>query len=185
VTVEHSDEALVEETCAGSTNAFEEIMRRYERLVYVTGFAYAGNREDALDITQSVFVKVYEKLGSYRGTGTFKAWLLRIAHNESLNWIRDHARHSDHDELAPGNAPEFRASQESDLVEKRKLDLVRKALVQLNPRQQQAIVLRYFEQSSTSEIARVLGCTEGTAKNILFRGLEKLRRQLVPHWRES
>lgn len=185
VMLEDSDRALIEEIRVGSHNAFEEVMRRYERLVYVTSFAYAGSREDALDITQNVFVKVYERIGSFRGTGTFKAWLLRITHNESLNWVRGHSRNGDHDELTQANAPGSEAGQEADLLQRERWHRLRKALLHLNPKQRQAVTLRYFERMSISEIASVLGCTEGTAKNILFRSLRKLRHQLVPHWRES
>ncbi len=183
--MEQSDQALIEDVRTGSTRAFEEIMKRYQRLVYAVCLAYTRTPEDALDMTQDVFVKVYEKLGSFRGTGTFKAWLLRITHNEGLNWVRSCARRGDHRELTPVNSPRVEASQDSDLTQQETLDILRKALLHLNPRQRQAVMLRYFEKTSIGEIASILGCTDGTAKNILFRSLRKLRDHLVPHWRES
>jgi RNA polymerase sigma-70 factor (ECF subfamily) len=185
VIVEQGDHVLIEEVRAGTAGAFEEIMKRYEQLVYVTCYAYAGSREDALDITQNVFIKVYQKVDSFRGSGSFKAWLLRIAHNEGLNWIRDHARHTGHTELTPSNSPEAGASQESDLLRQERWHMVQEALLHLNPRQRQAVVLRYFERTPIREIASILDCTEGTAKNILFRSLRKLHSHLVPHRRET
>jgi RNA polymerase sigma-70 factor (ECF subfamily) len=185
VTVEQGDHVLIEEVRAGSDAAFEVIMKRYERLVYVTCFAYAGSRDDTLDITQNVFVKLYEKVNSFRGSGSFKAWLLRIAHNEGLNWVRSHARRSDYDELTPANSPEVAASQESDLIGRERWKHLREALLHLNPRQRQAVVLRYFDGAPTSEIASILDCTEGTAKNILFRSLRKLHHHLEPYRRET
>ena len=183
--VEQDDHVLIEEVRTGAAGAFEEIMKRYERLVYLTCFPYAGSSDDALDITQNVFVKVYENATSFRGTGSFKAWLLRIAHNEGLNWVRSHARRRDHTELTPANSPEVAASQDSDLIRQESWELLREALLHLNPRQRQAVVLRYFERTPIREIAAILDCTEGTAKSILFRSLRELRRHLVPHWRES
>jgi RNA polymerase sigma-70 factor (ECF subfamily) len=183
--VEQGDLALIEEVRTGSRRAFEEIMKRYQRLVYATCLAYTGTQEDALDMTQDVFVKVYEKLGSFRGTGTFKGWLLRITHNEGLNWVRRHARRGDHRELTPLNTPQVQAAQDSDLMQQETRDVLREALLHLNPRQRQAVMLRYFEKASIGEIASILGCTDGTAKNILFRSLRKLRDHLMPHWRES
>jgi RNA polymerase sigma-70 factor (ECF subfamily) len=185
VIVEQGDQALIEDIRTGSTRAFEEMMKRYERLVYTTCLAYAATPEDALDMTQEVFVKIYEKIGSFRGNGAFKAWLLSVTHNEALNWVRGHARHGDHRELTPANSPHVAASQDSDLIQQERWDLLRKALLHLNPRQRQAVMLRYFEKTSISEIASILGCTDGTAKSILFRSLRKLRNHLVPHGRQS
>jgi RNA polymerase sigma-70 factor (ECF subfamily) len=160
-------------------------MKNYEGLVYRTCFGYTRNRDDALDVTQEVFVKVYEKIASFRGSGSFKGWILRITHNESLNWIRSRARHTEHDELTAANSPEAEARQETDLSRKESRDLIGHALLHLNPRQRKALTLRYFEGMSISEIASLLECTEATTKNILFRSLRKLRDQLVPHWRET
>jgi RNA polymerase sigma-70 factor (ECF subfamily) len=182
--VEQGDQALVDAVRVGSTTAFEEIMKHYQHLVYVTCFTYAGSREDALDLTQDVFVKVYRKMGSFRGTGTFKAWLLRIAHNEALNWVRSNARYQGHDELTPANTPKCEPRQGSDLAGRERWTLLQKALLHLNPKQRQAVMLRYFDGASASEIASILGCSEGTAKNMLFRSLQKLRHHLLPYWRE-
>jgi RNA polymerase sigma-70 factor (ECF subfamily) len=176
---------LIDEVRAGSTRAFEAIMKRYERMVYVTCYAYAGCREDALDIVQDVFVKVFEKADSFRGSGSFRAWLLRIAHNEGLNWVRSHARLRDHRELTAINSPEVPPSQEADLLKQERWEVLREALLDLNPRQRQAVVLRYFEGTPTREIASILDCTEGTAKSILFRSLRKLHRRLAPYGRET
>jgi len=182
---EQSERALIVEVRAGSVAAFEDLMKSYEGLVYRTCFGYTRNRDDALDVTQEVFVRVYERIASFRDSGSFKGWLLCIAHNESLNWIRRRARHGEHDELTAANSPDIEARQESDLSQQESRDLIATALLHLNPRQRKALTLRYFERMSISEISSLLECTEGTAKNIIFRSLRKLRDQLVPHWRET
>ncbi len=182
---EQSERALIVEVRARSVTAFEDLMKSYEGLVYRTCFGYTRNRDYALDVTQEVFVKVYEKIASFRGSGSFKGWLLRITHNESLNWIRSRARHGEHDELTTANSPDLEARQENDLSQQESRDLIGTALLHLNPRQRKALTLRYFERMSISKISSLLECSEGTTKNILFRSLRKLRDQLVPHWRET
>jgi len=182
---EENERALIADIRAGSAEAFEDLMKRYEGPVYRTCFGYTRNRDDALDVTQEVFVKVYEKIESFRGSGSFKGWLLRITHNQSLNWIRSRARHGEHDRLSEANAPELEARQEAELSRRQSRDLIETAMLQLNPKQRKALTLRYFERMSISEIASLLECTEGTARNILFRSLQKLRDRMVPHWRET
>jgi RNA polymerase sigma-70 factor (ECF subfamily) len=182
---EEREDALIADMRTGSAAAFEDLMKRYEGLVYRTCYGYTRDRDDALDVTQEVFVRVYEKIDSFRGTGSFKGWLLRITHNESLNWIRGRARHGEHDRLTEANAPGLEARQEADLSQQEDLDLIGAALLHLNPKQRKALTLRYFERMPIREIASRLDCTEGTARNILFRSLQKLRDRMVPHWRET
>jgi len=182
--VRDSDQELIEEIRAGSEGAFEELMNRYERLVYRISFIYTGDREDSLDITQNVFIKVYRKLESYRGTGAFKAWLMRITHNENIDWSRSHARYRKHDELTVENAPQLEARQESEASQSENRGRLMRELLGLNPRQREAVMLRYFERMSIREISSILDCTEGTAKSLVFRALERLRGRMVPQGSE-
>jgi RNA polymerase sigma-70 factor (ECF subfamily) len=183
--VEQSDLALIEETRAGSSAAFDMLMSRYERLVYKVSYGYTGNQEDSLDVTQNVFIKVYQKLDSFRGTGSFKSWLLRITRNEGIDWTRRHAREKDQEELVPERGPTYEASQLSDVARREHREELMKSVSSLNPKQREAVVLRYFEGMSIREISSVLGCSEGTTKSHLFRGINKLRDLMVPEWSES
>ena len=179
-----SDQELIEEIRAGSDGAFERLMNRYERLVYRISFVYTGDQEDSLDITQNVFIKVHQKLESFRGSGTFKAWLMRITHNENVDWSRRHSRYRRHDELTIENSPSHEALQESELAQNENRDRLMRELPHLSPRQREAVMLKYFERMSIREISSILDCTEGTAKSLLFRGLEKLRGRMVPQGSE-
>jgi RNA polymerase sigma-70 factor (ECF subfamily) len=183
--VEQDEKALIARAYAGSVAAFEELMKRYEHLVYRVCFSHTGNRDDALDVTQEVFVKVFEKIETFRGSGSFKGWLLRITHNESLNWIRSRTRHGEHMELTAANPQGLEGRQETDLFQKERHNAIAGALLHLSPRQRTALTLRYFERMSINEISSLLGCTQGTTKNILFRSLRKLRDQLTLDWEES
>ena len=180
-----TDDILITESLAGSNAAFEELMRRYERLVFRVAWTYARQRESALDICQDVFIKVHRGLKSYRGSNVFRAWLMRITHNECSNWLRREKRHRDWDEL-DDEAPAGRqlaspATQEAELLETEQREELLRNLASLHPRQRLALTLRYFEKLPFREIAQALDCSEGLARNIAFRGLKKLRSDLNPH----
>jgi len=170
-----SDEALVDEIHSGSTLAFGLLMKRYEKLVFRIAFDHAKNPDCALDITQNVFLKAHQKLDSYSGTGLFKAWLLRIAYNESITWFRQHKNERVTEELTQGNAPVLYAVQVDEVARKESRSIILSELKKLSSKQRLAVSLRYFEDFSLREIAAVIDCTEGAVKSILFRSLEKLR----------
>jgi RNA polymerase sigma-70 factor (ECF subfamily) len=176
--VQFSDEALIEEIRSGSKSAYGQLMERYERLVFSVGVSYARNTEDALDITQNVFLKAYEKLDLYRGKGAFKAWLMRIAQNESVSWLRRQKRHEDYDELTPDVAPSIQPDQELQVVKDERWKMLLGEIDRLNTKQQMAVTMRYFQGFPIRDIAGVLECSEGNVKSLLFRGLEKIRNQL-------
>lgn len=174
----NDDLLLIQRSLAGSTTAFEELMKRHERLVFKVAFAHVRNVETAMDISQNTFVKAYGSLGSYRREGHFKAWLAMIASRESLNWlrtVRGVKAWGSLDEIGGmGVDPTQAANQMDDEIRGRLLS----AMGKLNPRQRTAVSLRYFDGASLREIADSLSCDVNQAKNILFRSLEKLRRQL-------
>jgi RNA polymerase sigma-70 factor (ECF subfamily) len=178
-----ADQELIRETLAGSGAAYELLMRRYERLVYRVSYGYVHDRDDALDVTQDVFVRAYERLDSFRGAGSFKGWLMVLTHRVNLNWRRTNRRDADREELTTANAPAVGARQEQDLLRREEAELVLRELEVLNPRQVLAVTLRYFERMPVKEIAEVLDCSVASTKNILFRSLERLRRNLAPYWR--
>ena len=172
--LEFSDQELASEIRSGSGVAFERLMRRYERLVYRVAYGFAGNDEQAMDITQETFLKVHARLGSWRHEGQLKNWIARIAANEAMNWKRSRRRHPT-ESLEENVFLQLDPPQEERLHARETQEALQRSLSSLNPRQRLAVVLRYFQEMSTREISGVLECTEGTARNILFRGLRKLR----------
>jgi len=153
-------------------------MRRYSRLAYKVAYGFLGDVESAMDVTQATFLKVHERLDSWRGEGDLKNWIARIAANESLSLVRSRKRH-------PTTPLEDDLFLQSDATQERGIDALdtrealRRSLESLNPRQRLAVILRYFRDMSPRQISTVLECSEGTARNILFRGLRKLRSELI------
>ncbi len=172
------DQELIDEIKAGSAPAFELLMRRYERLVYKIAFTHTGDADSAMDVSQNVFLKVHSRLSTYREGGNFKSWIARIAMNESINLHRSRKRHQA-EQLEYDVSIDRRTPQEETMDEREKWKLLKNSILELNPRQQLAVALRYFEGMSPREISRVLKCSEGTTKSILFRSLGKMRDQIA------
>lgn len=177
--MEIADEVLIQNTLGGAIDSFDELMRRYERLVFKIAYSFGGSRENALDITQTVFLKAYNNLRAFRTDSSFKTWLLRITYNEGISWKRSPRNRADiykdvEDEVLP-----FQANQESDLLEREQHQMIRSGLNSLNSRYRTAILLRYVHDMPIREIAGVLQCSESMTKNILFRSVRSLRRTLV------
>lgn len=178
--MDFSDQALASEIRSGSNVAFEHLMRRYERLVYRVAYGFTRNATSAMDLTQETFLKVYSRLHSWRGEGDLKNWIARVAANEGMNWKRSQRRHPTH-ELDETVFLAADPQQEDPLIARETQNTLRRSFSALNPRQQLALVLRYFEGMSSREIAGLLECSEGTARNILFRSLRKLRTVMADY----
>ena len=174
---ERSDAELVEAARGGELEAFDELMRRHQRLVYRVVFRFAGDADGALDLTQSAFLKAYRGLAGYRAEASFKSWVLKIAVREGLNWSRSARRARLEPELEADDERLARpAEQEDALVERERTGELRRALERLSARVRTALVLRYRDRCSIREIAAALDTSEAMTKNLLFRGVRQLRR---------
>lgn len=178
--METIDELLIEKTLAGSLECFDVLMQRYQRDVFAVARGYATTTDDALDICQNVFLKAYRKLDTFAGRSSFRTWLTSIANREGLNWVRTRSR------KAPATTSEtvidFVPSgddQETELIEAQRRQLVIDNLHVLNDRSRMAVILRYFREMPVKEVAEVLDCSEGTARNMLFRSVRKLREAVA------
>lgn len=177
-----SDAALVAAALAGDLPAFDALMRRYERLVFKVAYGFTGGREAALDVVQAVFLKAFRSLSRFDGRAAFKTWLVRITLNEGLDWKRRYQRRD-----APLEAlevvaerPAFEEGPELRALRAEDRERLRRGLESLNRRHRLAVVLRYFQGLPVRDIAATLGCSEVTARNILFRSLRRLRSVLAP-----
>ncbi len=174
------DELLIAKTLEGSTECFDVLMQRYERDVYRIATGFGSTRDNALDICQNVFLKVYRALPDFAGRSSFKTWLLRITYNEGGNWVRSRQRNRVSQQvgletvLLPAHD-----DQEERLIGDEQRQLVARGLQALNQRSRLAVMLRYFQELSIGEIAAILDCSEGVVRNMLFRGVRKLREAVA------
>ena len=168
-----TDALLIENILDGKLEAFDELMVRYERLVYKIAYNFTKDREHALDITQAVFLKAYEKLAGVKDRNHFKAWVIRVTYNECVSWQRSQRNHDWLDEEATGLR---KPNQELDITNRESREQLGGLLNRLNPKYRLAVVLKYFEGLPIREIAGVLECSEGSVKNMLYRSMRQMAR---------
>lgn len=172
----------------GDRSAFDELVRFYRHDLLRVAYRFVGNYEDARDVLQHVFIKVYQNLDRWQPRAPFWSWLYRIAVNESLGWKkREQRRYSVVAPLEEMQMPEASSRQPSPLedvawgeVGRRILD----AIEELPDMQRATFVLRFREQLSVKETAAVLGCAEGTVKANGYHAIRRLRRILGAQARE-
>ena len=189
--------ALVERCLGGDAAAWEEIVRLYHRRIYNVSYRFAGSAEDAEDLTQEVFIKMYRTLKSYDGSkGALITWVTTIARN----LLVDHFRRSKHDrvtdslESAPSGdqdaltlgeqLPDLGPSPDAGVHTQETQRTVHQALQKLSPDLREAVILRDLQDLEYREIAHVLRVPEGTVKSRINRGRAELARHLSRTYRQ-
>jgi len=179
--------AAIREVLAGNLNAFDEIVYLHREQVFSIPWNLTHDMEDALDITQEVFLRAYRALRSFRGNARFSTWLHRIALNTAMDYLRRESRlwHRRVTSTDPERADDavfdhleqgkVSAEQATILQRKERQKRVLVAINQLSARQKQVVLLRYYHDLTLPEIAQVMKCSEGTVKRHLFRAQIRLR----------
>lgn len=168
--VEGGEEALLDRCLEGDGGAFGQLIDRYQRVLYNVSLRMVGNREDALDITQTVFLKAYENLGRFDRRHKFFSWVYRIMINESLNHLSKARRTEALDETLATTAH----GPEEDCYQNLLREAVQSALMELSTDYRQVIVLRHFAQLSYHEMSGVLEVPEKTVKSRLHTARQLL-----------
>jgi RNA polymerase sigma-70 factor (ECF subfamily) len=165
---------------SGAVEAYNLLVSRWEKRVYNYLLRITCNREDALDLTQDVFLKAYQNLRQLDDPGRFGPWLYRIAHNEAYSMFRKRKPESDRDELEPEStgAPITLGGSSVFPIELRLA--VSAALDRLSPEQREAVVLKIYQGFKFEEMAGILACPVSTVKSRLYTALEVLKSELAP-----
>jgi RNA polymerase sigma-70 factor, ECF subfamily len=165
---------LMERVRAGDADAFEALYDRYHRLVYGLALRVLADRGAAEDVTQAVFLKIWDRPALFRG-GNFAAWLARVTRNRAFDAVRARSVRAEGD--FPASMPVDEALEEVAIAH---LDgaRVRDALAQLPPEQREPIELGFFGGVTHQEIARRIGLPLGTVKTRIRTGLRRLRNAL-------
>lgn len=176
-----NDATLVLWARRGDYNAFEELVRRYRNDVVALAHHFVGNREDAWDLSQEVFIKVFRSLKRFRGEASFKTWLLRITANQCKDHFKK--RRLQTTAFETNGVAQNRASGQRDpreALEAAELgDSIRAGLDTLNEKHRTVLVLREFEGLSYEEMAVVIGCSLGTVMSRLHHARKKLQQTLT------
>ena len=168
---EDSDGTLVRRCCNGDRHAFEALVVRYERPVFNAALRMLHDREEARDVAQTVFLKVYEHLGEYDPSHKFYSWIYRIALNESINVLHRRRPRAPLDlELADGEPGPDEAFDHEQLA-----GGLAAAVAALRTEYRAVIVLRHYLGCSYEDMAAALGVPEKTVKSRLFTARQSLR----------
>jgi RNA polymerase sigma-70 factor (ECF subfamily) len=178
-----TDETLVRACLAGDRQAFDQLVKRHQRQVYLLCYRFLGNHEDASELAQDVFVRAYRGLASFKGTAAFTTWLYRIGVNQCLNRLsKGKPRLEPLDEAALGDAAQAAGTNavapDAALIRDERAQRVRRAIAQLPEKQRATVILRAYHELPHEQIAQVLGSSVAAAKTNLHHALKRLRMLL-------
>jgi RNA polymerase sigma-70 factor (ECF subfamily) len=178
---EQEERALVERAQAGDTAAYGDLYERHVDRIYSYVSFKLGDRTEAEDVTEQVFLRALESLGSYCWQGVpFSSWLFRIAHNQIVDHLRRRSRRPQTALDASMRESSPAADPEGYLLKVLEREELVAAVGQLTPLQQQVILLRFAAELPTAEVARILGKSESAVKALQRAAIQKLQRRLRP-----
>ena len=173
------DADLIAKARRGDVDGYNLLISRWEKRVYNYLLRLVGNREDALDLSQDVFLKAYQNLRKLEEPERFAPWLFRIAHNEAYSMFRK--RRPESDTEAEPEAVDAGIPVAGRGVFPIELSLaVASALRRLSEDQREAVVLKIYQGFKFEEMAEILGCPVSTVKSRLYTALDLLKTELAP-----
>jgi RNA polymerase sigma-70 factor, ECF subfamily len=182
--------ALITRVLAGETHLFHDLIRPIERAVFVMLLMLLRSETDAEDVTQETFIKIYRNLHNFRGESKFSTWVLSIARNEGLGWLRKHASRPEEPlepvldessgDFTPALLTDWREVPAEALERKELGACLCRAIMDLPPIYREVVQLRDIDELDVQETAEVLGITPGSVKVRLHRARIMLQKALVP-----
>ena len=183
--------ALVRRCVAGDAAAWQEIVQQYSRRIYNICYRFSGSPDDASDLTQEVFIKIYRTLGTFDGSkAAFMTWVTTVTRNLLVDHFRKgkYDRVTDSLDATPGNQEDGlsigeqlqdqQATPEARVQSQEAQKMVHEALQKLSPELREAVILRDLQDMDYKDIATVLKVPEGTVKSRINRGRAELARLL-------
>jgi len=186
-----SDAALMLRVKHGDLQAFEELVQKYQHPIVNLAYRMFRDLDEAEDLAQNVFIRVFQSAGRYEASAKFSTWIFTIARHLCLNEIRRRGRHpaqsleasqSEDEEQAPRQYADGKTFTPPQAFLHRELEQkIQEALAALPEKQRLAIALCREDELSYEDIARVLGCSLPATKSLIHRGRETLKEKLKPY----
>jgi RNA polymerase sigma-70 factor, ECF subfamily len=164
----------------GAVEAYNLLVSRWEKRLYNYLLRITCNREDALDLTQDVFLKAYQNLRHLDDPERFGPWIYRIAHNEAYSMFRKRKPEGDPEDAEPERTGSAIAVGGRSVFPIELSLAVASALDRLSPEQREAVVLKIYQGFKFEEMAEILSCPVSTIKSRLYSALELLKIELAP-----
>lgn len=178
------DNQLAAEAAQGDGRAMSALVERYRAYIYTIAYKIALHEDNALDITQNVFVRLMEKIGGFNGSGPFRAWLAAVTVNEAMTYLRRSGRREtamapeDLDRLMDERPPDSAGQMREALNTADRKQLVECAMADLSPQQRAIFTLRFREDLGPNEIAGRLDLAPGHVRTQLHRAIARIREKL-------
>jgi len=170
------DQSYIDKAVKGDTLAFTVLVNRYKHMVFTLAIRILKNREEAEEVSQDVFVKMYQALGTFKGDSKFSTWLYKIAYHRSLDYLKKQKRilgTTSLDEFAESHIPSLDNTLAVLEAKERKI-LLKNAMDELLKEDSTVLTLYYFEELSLKEISEIIGIEANTVKVRLFRSRKRL-----------
>jgi len=174
------DESVIRACQTGDREAFRQLFECYkDRVFSIAAYSLGGDKTAAADVTQQIFLKLMTSIGQYRGDSAFTTWLYRLVVNACTDEHRKRRRFLPFGDSTPTTRIEERKPQEMRYARREKGESIHAAISDLRPKLRMPILLKYVEDLSYEEIARVLGISKGTVASRLNRGHRALAQKLA------
>lgn len=175
-----SDEQLIKEITSGNHAAFKNLMEKYQLQVFRTVMGFVHTKEDAEEVTQDIFLRVYQSLSSFQHDAEFSTWLYRITVNTSLNALRSNRKNrllQSLEAIFSLHSEEKTPLEELEYAERDRR--IRRAIDSLPEKQRMAFILSRYEELPQKKIAAVMNRSEGAVEQLLQRARENLQKKLT------
>ena len=186
IEAQNEDKLLVERFRQGDRDAFDQLVKKYQDKTYRQCYLFTHEVGDALDLTQEIFIRVFQSLGNFKGQSSFYTWLFRIVHNICIDYTRKNKAYLDAEISIENTFDSESQSSPSNLVEAKELGVEISRAIDILPSQvKSTIILRYYEGLDYKSISDILECRIGSVKSNLYRGVRMLRNMLLPYLKDN
>ena len=162
----------------GNHDAFRILVERYMKHAYNVAYGFVSDHDEAEDIAQDSFVRIYQSIRSFRGDAEFSTWLYRIVMNASLNKLKQRKNRSQRETPLHKSFTLIPQMVMTHSLQPDVRNHIERALHELPTLQRAVVILRHVNGLSTKQVSSILRCSEGTVKTHLHRGIKKMKRLL-------
>lgn len=174
---------IINQIIEGDTSAFSTLVDRYKDMVFALALRMLKNREEAEEVAQDTFIKVYKSLTKFKGDSKLSTWIYKVAYNSCLDSIKKNKKYQANVPVDDITMPQIKTMNNAldGILEAEKSQLIQDCLKQLPSEDSFLLTLFYFEEQSLEEISKVVGITPNNVKVKLFRSRKKLASILKAH----